>query len=310
MNDQIIIVFEQLKQLRLRQAEELSQQGKNDEAEKVRWKATAYQKAIEAIKNSGVVITSVENTRYIKSIGKSLSSKIGEILTTGTVEELKLIQEKQSIISLFASIHKAGNKTAVKWYNAGYRKLSDIPQEACTNAQWIGIQYHEEFSQRIPREEVQQFEEVLRQFLLPQEINFLICGSYRRGKPDSGDIDILVSAKEGVKVLDEILKCPIFTHELSHGPKKYMGVGKINQLHRRIDIEVCQPEEYPFALTYFTGPVSFNEKMRAHCKQRGYRLNEKFLADDQGNKYLVASEEELFAILGLQYLTPQERDKY
>ena len=106
------------------------------------------------------------------------------------------------------------------------------------------------------------------------------------------------------------LTCPIFTHKLSRGPKKYMGVGIVDQIHRRIDVEVVQPHEYPFALMYFTGPKTFNTKLRDHFKEMGYTLNEKSLNDDEGTLYPANSEEDIFEMAGLQYLTPEERDKY
>ena len=44
--------------------------------------------------------------------------------------------------------------------------------------------------------------------------------------------------------------------------------------NRRIDIMYKSPEEYPFAVLYFTGSAEFNVKMRNDLLERGYTLNE------------------------------------
>ena len=303
-NQQICQVFEQLRDLRTAQGET--------------YRARAYEKVIPVIRSYPVPITSAEQALAIPGIGKSLAPKIEEILRTGTVAELAqstsplgtIDQDREQVIQEFIKIERVGRKTAERWYDAGYRKLGDIPREVCTDAQWVGIQLYGDLSQRIPRDEIDETLQRLTQCLAPYGIQFEIAGSYRRGRPDSGDIDILVIDKPGMDVMSTVLSCGIFTHKLAQGPKKFLGIGKIRDKFRRIDIELVQPEEYAFAITYFTGSQSFNIKMRDHVSQMGYRLNEKSLTDPSGNKYPAKTEQQLFTMVGLQYLTPQERDKY
>lgn len=236
--------------------------------------------------------------------------------------------EKNRVIKLFNSIEGVGDKTAQKWYNLGYRNISDIPASTCNDRQLIGIQLHHELSQRIPRVEIEKFEQILHELLDPQNIQFQICGSYRRGKADSGDIDILVIAKPDVDVVAEILKCPVFipSLKLAYGDKKYAGICKIDQLHRRVDIELVQPHEYPYAVVYFSGPAKFNVKMRDHASKLGVRLNEKSLTVKVKQSqitpdgiihesyvesfYPARDEKHVFELLGIQYLTPEERELY
>ncbi len=63
------------------------------------------------------------------------------------------------------------------------------------------------FEMRIPREEVAQFEAIIRRVLhdLDPDVIFEICGSYRRGKATCGDIDVLVTHKLFNKPLDGLL---------------------------------------------------------------------------------------------------------
>lgn len=298
-NEQIIRAFEQLRDLRIQQGEP--------------HRANAYTKAIAAIRSYPKPIESGAEARTIPGIGASLAQKIDELLQTGTVTELgSRSLEREQILQEFLSVSEVGPATAKKWYELGYRRLEEVPPEAMTRAQRISIQYGPEFNERIPREEIAQFERLLHQCLDPLQIQFEIAGSYRRGRPNSGDIDILVIDRPGVDVIGTMIQCPVFDRELvlAHGTKKYRGVGHVGPVHRRIDIELVQPQEYPYAIIYFTGPQSFNIKMRAHAAQYGLTLNEKGLFGPQGEVHPASNERQVFEMLGLQYLTPEERDKY
>lgn len=301
MNDKIISVFKELYDLRVGQGEE--------------WRAKAYKNAVSMIESLDYEITSSEMVKSLPGFGPSLTKKIDEIIKTGTVPELSSrseeFEQERDVLKLFESIHRVGPVTAKKWYNKGYRKIEDIPESETTDAQWIGIELHSDLSQRIPREEIDEFNNKLHACLDPKGIFFEIAGSYRRERPDSGDIDVLLIDQENRDILGEVLECPIFTHNLTpNGTKKVLSVGKVRDTHRRIDLELVQPNEYPFAIVYFTGPGGFNVKMREHTSNMGYTLNEKSITGPNGETYPAKSEEHVFELLGLKYLTPQERDKY
>lgn len=313
-NKDICLIFEQLHDARLAEASQHRAAGNEKDASTAEWRAKAYAKIIPILRGYPKRIESGEEAKRIHGIGTRMADRIDEILRTGTLAELGSpifqVDDRAEVLKLFESVHRVGPKTAEKWYNAGYRKLSDIPSTACTAEQCTALRFHEHLIQRIPREEIQEAEQILTQFAQPKGIFFQICGSYRRQLPTSGDIDILIIAKENQNVLSEFLQCPIFTTTLACGPKKFLGICRIREIYRRIDVEVVQPVEYPFAVTYFTGPASFNVKMREHCMRYGLRLNEKSLTDATGKSYPAESEEALFAMLGLQYLTPEERNNF
>jgi len=242
------------------------------------WRAKAYRKAIVGIEGYGKPIKSAEEAQRIPGVGARIAGRIKEILSTGQLKEIKLDLDKTRVLELFKSIFQVGSKTALKWYLKGYRTLADLPVAELTDAQRIGLKYREELSERIPRHEIQRFEERLKSDW--PGVTFEICGSYRRGKPDSGDIDVLICGSPRASLLLEELvsKSECFTDTLALGHQKYLGVGRIDKLHRRIDLQVTDPREYPFALLHFTGPGGLNVQMRAHAAKYGYRLNEKNLA--------------------------------
>ena len=91
-----------------------------------------------------------------------------------------------------------------------------------------------------------------------------IAGSYRRGGEESGDIDVLIkSEKKEIykRFINKLNKLGYLIDELALGPKKYNGVcrHRFSGIARRIDIMYTTPDEYPFAIFYFTGSDNFNK---------------------------------------------------
>ncbi|XP_063056233.1 DNA polymerase lambda isoform X2 [Engraulis encrasicolus] len=88
--------------------------------------------------------------------------------------------------------------------------------------------------------------------------------------------------------------------------------------HRRLDVIVVPFSEFACALLYFTGSAHFNRSMRALCKTKRMSLSEHSLNRDvvrQGSTKLAGgtpvptpSEKDVFALLGVPYREPHQRD--
>ena len=63
----------------------------------------------------------------------------------------------------------------------------------------------------------------------------------------------------------------------SLGSTKFMGIGKIKDFYRHIDIFYYSQKEYPFALLFATGSGQFNIEMRSYAVKHGYSLSDKEL---------------------------------
>ena len=96
-----------------------------------------------------------------------------------------------------------------------------------------------------------------------------------------------------------------------------MGICRLSGKHnvRRIDILVTPPKNWAAASLYFTGSKELNILMREAAQLKGMRLNEyglwKLPASGIG-VYLepveTETEQEIFELLGLDYLEPEDRD--
>ena len=88
---------------------------------------------------------------------------------------------------------------------------------------------------------------------------------------------------------------------------------KSSQFARRIDFLYTPPNEYPFAILYFTGSKGFNTAMRQRALDIGYSLNEHGIYEMKhgikGKKLnmVFETEQDIFDFLNMQYKKPEER---
>jgi len=291
------------------------------------WKKNALNRALYNIKKyDGNIISGDFAKKNIKLVGDGIAKRIDEILSTKNLEEISLIENKtESNVALneLKKISGVGNIIAKEWIEK-YNILSiqDLKKAIQNNIIKlnhhcsIGLKYVFDFELKIPRNEIDNVNVFFTDYFksLDNDIIFNICGSYRRGEMSSGDIDILLSHKSNKNYLKHIIldltnKKFLIDNITENGEKKYMGVCKTNNIARRIDIRFINYESYYPALIYFTGSKNFNLHIRNHALKKNLSLSEYGLKnkDNKDQIYQIRSEEELFDIIGLDYVHPHNR---
>ena len=79
------------------------------------------------------------------------------------------------------------------------KKYNDNPDKLkLTNQQELGLVYFDDLHERIPRNQIKDFEKNLKKIIkkVSKDLQITITGSYRRKKETSGDIDVLLSHKK------------------------------------------------------------------------------------------------------------------
>ena len=287
------------------------------------YKSTAYKKILPSIKK--VKDDSSLTDEYLLSIrglGTKLLEKIHQIKEKGTCSMYEKIKDIVDPREDFMKIHGVGAKKAKDLVDQGFQTIQDLRQvesisEILNDKQQIGLKYYEDLQQRIPLEEIKTHEKVLKQQLKHDDptAEITIAGSYRRRKPTSGDIDVLLKSKDPKtfdRLIDRLVKLGYLVEYLAHGRKKYNGICKLGRkgVSRRIDIMYTKPEEYPFAVFYFTGSDEFNKKIRKEIVDRGISINEYSLKDLETKKKVdheFYSEKDIFDYLGMKYVEPWDR---
>ena len=168
------------------------------EAENDDKSALAYQKAIAAIKAYPTPIKSHQEARRLPGIGESMEQKIKEFLRVGYITEAVRLfdDERIQIIQMFQRIYDAGPKKARAWYEKGYRSIEDImDSNDVTMAQRKWLSLYDDLCLKLSRSDVEEIADAVRQEAakIDPDITLEIVGGYRRGKPESGDVDVLLT---------------------------------------------------------------------------------------------------------------------
>lgn len=299
------------------------------------WRALGYKKAIASIKSYHKKLETWEECSSLPYVGERLAKKIWEIVQTGHLRRLDHVDPKQEALNLFVGVWGAGPTTAEAWISQGLKTLEDLKNHGkLTRQQEIGLKYYDEFLERMPREEAGKIEDLVKKAALNINpgLQAFACGSYRRGKPTCGDVDVIVSHPDGkshegvmAKLLESLKSKGFLTDDLTLADngqhRKYLGVCKLpgeNTKHRRLDIIVVPYNELACSLLYFTGSDYFNRSMRLLAKKNGMSLSEHSLNKGvirkgsekifEGTPLPVFTEKDVFDYLGLEYREPHERD--
>ena len=267
------------------------------------FKIAMYRKAIKAFRSSNIDPKNFNEAEQILATvfknPQTIASKIKELYNTGKISEVDKARTDpiSKAITLLSSVPQIGPIKAMSLvteygiYTVNQLKRKEY-QYLLYDKQKLGLKYYDELidpktldAVRIPRKEVQKFEKIVKK-QLPKDLTLTICGSYRRGAVSSGDIDCLFTGnKSSFKQLVETLsEKEVIKDPFSAGSSKWMGMGKVDKLHRRIDLMYIDSSEYPFAILYFTGSQEFNEAFRGYCRKLGYTLNEHGIKSLQNGK--------------------------
>lgn len=108
--------------------------------------------------------------------------------------------ERLKVLRLFYEIWGVGPHTAREFYERGWRELDDIVEfgwNELSRVQQIGVKFYDEFQMKIPRPEVERIAKKVHEHAQrvrePSGVRTCIVGGYRRGKLESGDVDVIVS---------------------------------------------------------------------------------------------------------------------
>lgn len=312
---------------------------------KLPYKVHAYEHAIAQIARICVdcdilaMIANESDFRATTGIGDRIFAKIKEFADTGYIKELDELEQHPRVRAyrILGTIMGVGPVTIDKWFAAGIHTLADLLKAhaskriTLTATQQLGIEHHLDLSTRIPREEMEMIGKQIcdRAGAITRvgadahthKTTCEIMGSYRRGARDSGDVDLIVQVPTNKladihqQIAHELRKSVEFVAMVSAGTSRITFLWRIappaqatttNKV-RQVDILLCPRETYFAALLYFTGSAVFNEAMRGLAKARGFRLNQNGLYRN-GRSIAVSSEEEIFRVIGLNYVPPHDRN--
>lgn len=151
-----------------------------------------------------------------------------------------------------------------------------------------------------------------------EQMDYQVAGSFRREKPDIGDLDILIPPHldfgESIEQFQEWFQYK----PIRQGGMKSEGLAMYNHSPLLLNLwRIPTPQAYAALLLFATGPYDLNIAMRARAKTRGLLLSQYGLFEPKlGNKETQdqldsgQTEEEIFTLLKYEYLSPVERENW
>lgn len=260
----------------------------------------------------------------------SLATEFGLCL-----ENLKEFAVKEGILDEDDDLNESDEEGTLGIFFQTLKSLANgakLRFPSLTSAQKLGLEHVADLELKIPRDEMVMIENTIRKVFednpdfAPKNTEgaedggltaeWLIAGSFRRQEPESGDVDVLIkSTKTNLVKLSNIVEIltesGLLIGDLARGPTKYMGILRLDHEHpaRRIDILLVPEKEWAFATLYFTGSARFNVLSRQRAIDMGLRLNEHGAVDQKGQVIQAETEQDIFDLLGISYLSPEDRLK-
>jgi apurinic endonuclease APN1 len=309
-----------------------------------KFRALAYNKAIISLQSYPEEILQGAQVAHLPSVGAKMVEKINEWLQTG---DMKIFAEEK-IDSRFAEWEQSQKENISHVLGFGPAKVRLLAKQGITTitqlreavktttiklspSELIGLKYHDDLTQLVPREEAKDMFETINSALSKSGLlnkyglRAELAGSWPSGKAASKDIDVLLftdkypdadkASKIPMSIMTDVEAClrdtGILLATVSIGAGKLMGIvqGK-REIAHHIDIRLLPSGAEVFGRFYFTSGRVFNQMVRAHAKQRGYKLNEFGLYDlrKAGTRVQgLDSEEKVMSYIGLKYIPMNKR---
>ncbi|KAJ8778703.1 hypothetical protein J1605_013380 [Eschrichtius robustus] len=268
-------------------------------------------------------VTALSQLRGLACFGEHSRRVVQELLQHGVCEEVERVRlseryqaMKSCLLTTLCSsserhltqIFGVGVRTADRWYREGLRTLDDLREQPqrLTQQQRAGLQHHQDLSTPILPSDVETLQQAVEAAMgqaLPGAA-VALTGGFRR---------VLCCLKKQARgfLLAPLTVLP-GSWLLSQPHTAVPGHGRPEALPHPDHLVVTPINQFPFALLGWTGSKRFERELhRFSRKERGLWLNSRDLFDPgQKTFFHVASEEDIFRLLGLEYLPPQQRNAW
>jgi DNA polymerase (family 10) len=293
----------------------------------------SYRRAAEAAEQTTVdlMAASAETARLLEipGIGKGMAANLQAIAATGTLplrDEL-LAKYGAGLLELL-KLPGMGPKTVALLWDAA--KIGSIDQlaEAIEAGRLAGLPRMGEKQIEKLRKGIDDYRRSAGRFRIDvaeeaaQRISAYLlafdgiekvtpAGSLRRGRETAGDLDLLVTgpacAPEHTAAAVEYVAAYPGIHDMIARGENKVSFHLSNGL--QVDVRLLPSASYGAALQYFTGSKAHNVSLRQRALKMGYTLSEWALARlDDESVVAAATEEEIYAALGMDWMPPELRE--
>ncbi|HYZ29587.1 MAG TPA: DNA polymerase/3'-5' exonuclease PolX [Thermoleophilaceae bacterium] len=292
------------------------------------YRVVAYRNAAKAIREAPVSVEELARqgrATTLAGVGRTIAEKIDALLETGQIPSAAKLKAKYppGLVEI-TRIPGLGPKKARKLFDTlGVDSLdalrAAVEQEKVRDVPGFGRKTEETIalaidtgdtapSARILHSQAARIADslvpVLRDHPACEQVE--VAGSLRRWTDTCKDIDIVATATDARALVDAFAQLPLLGEVHTAGEAGARGV-----THNGIavDFRIVAPENWGNLLQHLTGSGKHNEAMRTEAVKRGFHVSEYGVIDDStGTTHACATEEEVYALLGMQYIPPELRE--
>jgi DNA polymerase (family X) len=290
------------------------------------FKVRAYEagaRALEGLQDDLAARVAAGRLRELPGVGEALAKKIAELHLGGTTPLLERLRAElpAGILELTRVPELGPRKIAALHAALGVASLADL-EAACRSGRVRGVKGFGEKTEARILENLARLASTSQRVLLSDALDLGdrlarhlagapvervdVAGSARRMKETVGDLDLVASSREPEVVAARLVAFPSVAEVLGRGDTR-TSVRLASGV--QVDLRVVAPEDHATALHHLTGSKAHHVRLRGLARERGLSLSEYGLARlDGGTPVKVASEEELYAALGLPFIPPELRE--
>jgi DNA polymerase (family 10) len=293
----------------------------------------SYRRAADAAEQTTVDLTeaAADTARLmeIDGIGKSMAAHLQSIAQTGTLDQRDQLLKKYGLGVLeLLKLPGMGPKTVALLWDAAKigsvdqlaqaieaGRLNGLPRMGAKQIEKLrkGIEDFRRSAGRfridVATEEAARIAAYLLQFKGID--NVAPAGSLRRGRETEGDLDLLATGPacepgHTEAAVEHVAAYPGIHNMIAKGDNKVSF--NLDQ-GLQVDVRLLPTASYGAALQYFTGSKAHNVVLRQRALKMGYTLSEWALARlDDDSTGAAATEEEIYAALGMDWMPPEMRE--
>jgi DNA polymerase (family X) len=293
------------------------------------YRVLAYRNAAKAIRDSGVSVAELARqgrADELAGVGATIAEKIDALLETGSIPSADKLKNRipAGLIEITRipglgpkRVHQLHATLGVETLDelraaAEDGRLRDVPgfgakaEENVLHALEAGADGRPK-----PRVLLSQALDVGEQLVAslrehPSAIRVELAGSARRMADTCKDLDIVAAAKDARALTRAFCELPLLDEASSPGEA---GARAVTHHGIPVDLRIVPEENFGNLLQHFTGSGRHNEAMRTEAVKRGLHVSEYGVAEDESGKtHACATEQEVYELLGMQYIEPELRE--
>ena len=289
----------------------------------------AYRNAAGAIREAGVSVAELARegrAEQIPGVGRTIAEKIIALLDGGSIPSADRLKERipPGLVEV-TRIPGLGPKRARKLYDelgvdsldalrraaeegriSAVRGFGDKAEENVLVALAAGADGRPKARMLLSRalEAAEQIVAALREH--PAAVRVEAAGSVRRMADTCKDLDVVAAATDAHALAEAFCQLPPIHEVHSSGEA---GARALTHGEVSVDLRIVPEDSFGNLLQHFTGSGKHNEALRTEAVRRGLHVSEYGVTEDEtGTTHACASEQEVYRLLGMDYIEPELRE--